>query len=194
LDPKALFPDPVTEVWLEVGFGGGEHLAAQARRHPQVGLIGCEPYVNGVARLLSLVEGDRLTNLRVFDNDARLLLDRLADASIDRVFVLFSDPWPKKRHQKRRFIGEETLRGLARVMRDGGLLRFASDEMGYVRWTLEHLHRNPDFLWAANRPEDWRRPPADGAETRYETKARAAGRTCVYLDFRRRFRGAPSPT
>ena len=193
LDPASLFSHRVTEVWLEVGFGGGEHLAAQARLHPEVGLIGCEPFVNGVARLLSMVERDRLTNLRIFDDDARLLLDRLIDGGIGRVFALFSDPWPKKRHHKRRFMGDETLKSLARVMRDGGVLRFASDDMGYVNWTLEHVHRSPDFVWTATCADDWRRRPLDWVETRYEAKARSAGRSCVYLDFRRRARDRGNP-
>lgn len=194
LDPASLFPQPVTDIWLEVGFGGGEHLAAQARRHPEIGFIGCEPFVNGVARLLAMVERDRITNLRVFDDDARILLNRLTDASIGRVFILFSDPWPKKRHHKRRFLREETLRSLARVMRGGGALRFATDDMGYVSWTLEHVRRNPDFAWTATCPDDWRRPPPDWVETRYEAKARATERTCIYLDFQRSGRGREDPT
>jgi tRNA (guanine-N7-)-methyltransferase len=186
IDPRTLFPARPGTVWLEVGFGGGEHLAAQAAAHPGVGFIGCEPFVNGVASLLALIEARRLANVRVLDDDARLLIGRLAAASIARVFVLFADPWPKTRHAKRRFIRPEVLDSLSRVMTDGAELRFASDDMGYVRWTLERLVGHPDFAWLAQRPDDWRRPPAGWCETRYEAKAKVAGRPCVYLTFRRR--------
>lgn len=186
MDPRALFAATPEAVWLEVGFGAGEHLAAQAEAHPDIGFIGCEPFVNGVAALLARIEAGRLANVRVLDDDARLLFGRLPDASIARVYVLFADPWPKARHAKRRFIRPETLDALARVMTDGADLRFASDDMGYVGWTLERLAGHPDFTWTARRPGDWRHPPAGWRETRYEAKAKAAGRPCVYLTFRRR--------
>jgi len=186
VDPRALFPGRPEAVWLEVGFGAGEHLAAQAAAHPDIGFIGCEPFVNGVAGLLARVEAAGLSNVRLLDDDARPLLDRLAEASIGRVFLLFADPWPKARHAKRRFIRPETLDALARVMTDGAELRFASDDMGYVGWTLERLTGHPDFAWTARRPGDWRHPPAGWCETRYEAKAKAAGRRRAYLTFRRR--------
>lgn len=186
LDPRTLFSGAPDTVWLEIGFGGGEHLAAQAEAHPGIGLIGCEPFVNGVASLLSQVDGRGLGNVRVLDDDARLLLDRLAEASIGRVFVLFADPWPKARHVKRRFVRPETLDALARVLADGAEFRFASDDMGYIRWTLAMVLAHPAFDWPVRGPADWRRPPADWCETRYEAKAKEAGRTCVYLTFRRR--------
>lgn len=186
LDPLSLFADPPDAVWLEIGFGGGEHLAAQAEACPAVGFIGCEPFVNGVASLLAQVDGRGLGNVRILDDDARLLLERLADASVARVFVLFADPWPKARHAKRRFVRPETLDALARVMADGAEFRFASDDMGHVRWALEQVLVHPAFDWPARGPADWRCPPVDWCETRYEAKARQAGRSCVYLTFRRR--------
>jgi tRNA (guanine-N7-)-methyltransferase len=188
LDLRALFGDTVSDVWLEVGFGAGEHLAAQAAAHPDVGFIGCEPYVNGVASLLVQVEARQLANVRIFADDARLLMAALPEASIGRVFVLFSDPWPKKRHSDRRFIGPRTGTDLARILKDGGELRFASDLMEYVRWTLEHVTADPSFAWNARGPADWRHRPADWCETRYEAKALTRGASCIYLCFQRRAR------
>lgn len=185
-EPRALFDGKVRDIWLEVGFGAGEHLVAQAAAHPDVGFIGCEPYVNGVASLLAQVAERGLANVRVFDDDARLLLAALPEASIDRVFVLFSDPWPKKRHNHRRFIGPATLSVLARVLNDDGELCFASDQMEYVRWALEHVTADASFAWRARVPADWRQRPADWFETRYETKALTRGAACSYLRFRRR--------
>jgi len=188
VDPSALFGDATREIWLEIGFGGGEHLAEQARRHPHVGMIGCEPFVNGVGRLLSEIDRDGLQNVRIHADDARELLDALPDASIARVFVLFADPWPKARHHRRRFIGPENLPKLARVMRSGAELRLASDQMPLIRWMLFHTLENGDFEWVASGPEDWRNRPADWPATRYESKALARGERCVYLTFRRRAR------
>ncbi len=189
LDPAALFPRPMAALWLEVGFGAGEHLAFQAERHPEVGFIGCEAFVDGIAGLLVLVRERGLDNVRLFADDARRLIAALPDASLDRCFVLFPDPWPKTRHHKRRFVSPETLDQLARVLGDGAELRFASDHAGYARWTLERFQRHPAFVWTARRPSDWRQRPGDGPATRYEAKALAAGRRCLYLSFRRRPRG-----
>ena len=188
IDPKTLFDSPVREVWLEIGFGAGEHLAAQAGSHPEVGIVGCEAFVNGIASLLSHVDNGNLGNVRLFDDDARMILDRIAPASLSRVFVLFPDPWPKTRHSARRFIQTEMLNRLGGLMRDGGELRVATDDMGYVRWTLEHAARHPMFEWTARRPGDWREPPADWCPTRYESKAKRLGRPCVYMSFTRRAR------
>ncbi len=193
LDPAALFGRPVKEVWLEVGFGAGEHLAAQAAAHPEVGLIGCEPFLNGVARLLARIEEQRLSNIRILADAARPLIDALPDASVDRMFVLFPDPWPKKRHHARRFIAPDNLGAIARILRDGAELRMASDDMGYVRWMLFHTLGHGAFEWLARGPEDWRMRPADWPETRYEAKARAAGAACVFLRFRRRPRASAAP-
>lgn len=186
LDPAQLFPASLADVWLEIGFGAGEHLAAMARAHPCAGLIGCEPFVNGVAAVVAAVERERLANVRVFDDDARLLLPHLPDACLGRVFVLFPDPWPKARHAERRIIGAETLDALARVMRAGAELRFASDHPLMVRWTLEHVTGHAAFDWCAAGPGDWRQRPADWPATRYEAKARARGARCTYLRFVRR--------
>jgi len=183
-DPRHLFGGKVDRVWLEVGFGGGEHLADLAEAHPRTGLIGCEPYVNGVAKLLTAVRDRGLGNVRILDDDARLLLARLPDGSIDRVFVLFPDPWPKRRHWNRRFIGPENLPALARILKPGGELRAATDHPGYLTWMLMHLGRHPDFEWLAEGPADWRQRPADWPPTRYERKSLAG--VPHFMRFRRR--------
>ncbi|MED5357294.1 MAG: tRNA (guanine(46)-N(7))-methyltransferase TrmB [Pseudomonadota bacterium] len=183
-----LFPADRAAYWLEIGFGGGEQLSVQAKAHPSVGFIGCEPFINGVARLLTDIDQENLSNIRLFTDDARLLMDRLDEAVISRAFVLFPDPWPKKRHADRRFINRENLDTLSRIMRDGAELRFASDEMGYIRWTLKQVRGHPDFEWTAETVKDWKGRPDDWPPTRYEGKALAAGRSCIYLRFRRRIR------
>ena len=188
IDPAGLFDFPVREIWLEIGFGGGEHLAAQAAAHPRVGLLGCEPYVNGVAKLLARIADRGLRNVRIYPDDARDLLDRLPDASLGRVFVLFPDPWPKARHHRRRIVSTETLASLGRVMRDGAELRLATDHAEYGRWMLAHLERESAFEWLARRPGDWRRRTGDWPATRYEVKASGQGRACLYLRYRRRRR------
>ncbi|WP_298960018.1 tRNA (guanine(46)-N(7))-methyltransferase TrmB [uncultured Methylobacterium sp.] len=185
LDPAALFPRPVDDVWLEIGFGGGEHLAAQAARHPQVGLIGCEPFVNGVVKLLRAVEEQDLDAVRVWDRDAMELLPRLPDASLGRVFLLYPDPWPKRRQRKRRFVSDESLAEIARVLRPGGEFRFASDIDDYAGWTLVRAARCPALRWTAARATDWTAPWPDWPGTRYEVKMSATGRRPTYLTFRR---------
>jgi tRNA (guanine-N7-)-methyltransferase len=190
LDPGTLFP-PLADgrrrpVWLEIGFGAGENLAWQARAHPDVGLLGAEVFINGIAQLLRRVETDDLAAVRIFQGDARDLLEALPAASIDRVFVLFPDPWPKARHHKRRLIQRDTLAQLARIMGDGVELRLATDDMPYARWMLEQMAGHPDFIWLAEGPDDWRQRPADWPPTRYEAKAQASGDTSVYLRFARR--------
>ncbi len=186
LDLSSAFPAPVKDIWLEVGFGAGEHLAGQAGAHPDIGFIGCEPFINGIASLLSRIEKDGLTNIRIYDDDARKLIPFLPEASIGKVFVLFSDPWPKKRHHRRRFIADETLDALARALADHGELRLASDHGGYVSGTLELLTRHRAFSWAARTKRDWMEPPSGWVETRYEKKAKAEGSRPVYLRFSRR--------
>ncbi len=188
VDPVHLFGRSPNRIWLEIGFGAGEHLAAQAEAHPEVDFIGCEPFVNGIAALLSHIDAIGLTNVRIHDDDARPLLAALPEAAVERAFILFPDPWPKTRHHKRRIIAPPTLDALARVMADGAELRFASDHMDYVRWALDQFWRHGAFAWTARRPADWRRRPADAIETRYEAKARADGAACVHLIFRRRHR------
>ncbi|HEX3942930.1 MAG TPA: tRNA (guanine(46)-N(7))-methyltransferase TrmB [Rhizomicrobium sp.] len=174
----------IHDAWLEVGFGGGEHLVWQARQHSNVGLIGAEPYVNGVVKLLSQQEGGPLPNIRIYTGDARDILEALPDASLDRLFILFPDPWPKTRHHKRRFIQMDTLNELSRVMKAGAELRFASDDAGYVEWTLERLMAHPAFEWTATRAADWCARPADWPPTRYEAK-QLHGKP-AFLNFHRR--------
>ncbi len=189
-DAHAAFAGPgqadLRALWLEIGFGGGEHLAWQAAAHPQVGLIGAEPFINGVARLLSTIERDRLDNIRVYTDDARTLIDALPEASIERCFLLFPDPWPKRRHHKRRFVRRDNLDRLARLLGDGAEFRVATDHMAYGRWILARLLAHPAFEWPAERADDWRRRPVDWPETRYEAKALGEGRHCLYFRFRRR--------
>jgi len=201
--------ETVSEVWLEIGFGAGEHLLWQASAHPHIGIIGVEPYVAGIAKLLSKLslsptgiplspaggegwgEGaihprSNHRNIRLYTEDARDVIAALPDASLSRVFLLFPDPWPKTRHHKRRFVQIEMLDQLARVMRKGAEFRFGTDDLGYLVWTLERLSAHPEFAWLARSPDDWQRRPADWPETRYEAKAIASGRVCTYLRFTRR--------
>jgi tRNA (guanine-N7-)-methyltransferase len=185
-DPNTLFPVPPQAVWLEIGFGAGEHLAQHAEQHPDIGFIGCEVFETGVARLLGEIARRCLDNIRVYPDDARLLLDRLVPASIGRVFILFPDPWPKARHHKRRLVSRATLDRLAAIMQPGVELRLATDDRGYLVWMLEHLTAHPDFTWLARTPSDWRERPPDWPATRYEEKARAAGRAPAFLRFVRR--------
>ena len=175
---------PPDGIWLEVGFGAGEHLVWQAKEHPGVGLIGCEPYINGVAKCLAHIEREGLENIRLFTDDARLVMSALPDQSLSRAFVLFPDPWPKSRHHKRRFVARANLDILARLMKPGAELRLATDDPSYLPWMVEHACTHPAFEWLAERPADWRGRPADWPPTRYETK-RIAG-VPVFLRFRRR--------
>jgi tRNA (guanine-N7-)-methyltransferase len=186
LDPGSLFADPPRSVWLEIGFGGGEHLAAQAERHRDIGFIGCEVFENGIAKLVGEVERRNLGNIRLFTDDARLLIEALPAASIERAFILFPDPWPKKRHHKRRIVSRDTLDGLARIMSDGAELRLATDDPDYFSWMLECVTDHPAFAWQVRRAEDWRYRPPGWPPTRYEEKARAAGRPPAFLSACRR--------
>ncbi len=185
VDPATLFPG-AEEIWLEVGFGGGEHLAWQAQENPSVGLIGAEPFVNGVAKLLTKIDESGLQNIRIHFGDARPLLEALPDASLSKLFVLHPDPWPKKRHHKRRMISPWFLAEAARLLAPGGELRVASDIPDYIRWTLMHVRNEPAFEWTAQYAADWKVRPADWPETRYEAKAAREGRPPAYLIFRRR--------
>ena len=168
-------------LWLEIGFGGGEHLAYQAERNPGVGIIGCEPYLNGIGEPLKQIETRKLKNIRLHGDDARPLIDALPDASLDRVFILYPDPWPKTRHHKRRIISTEFLTSLARVMKPGAELRLATDHADYATWMLERLLAHPDFKWTAKSCDDWLKPWPDYTPTRYEQKALAGKPT--YLSF-----------
>jgi len=184
IDLAALFPE-ARSFAFEVGFGGGEHLAAQAGAHPDVGYIGCEPFLNGVAKLLTQVGQVKLKNVRVHPDDARDVLPRLPSQSLSAVYVLFPDPWPKLRHHKRRFIQKRSLDEIARVLKPGGEVRVATDHSDYARWALQHLMADLRFRWTAECAADWRVRPADWPATRYEQKALKAGRSCVYLQFLR---------
>ena len=181
LDPLTLFDQPPRALWLEIGFGGGEHLAAQAATHRDIGFLGVEPFVNGVAKLLRTAETLNLANVRILVDDARLLLDALPESSLERAFILFPDPWPKARHHKRRIVNPRTLAALARCVRAGGELRLATDDPDYARWMLAAALAEPRWTWTAERASDWREPPPDWTPTRYEAKARAAGRRPVWL-------------
>ncbi|WP_421936948.1 tRNA (guanosine(46)-N7)-methyltransferase TrmB [Phenylobacterium sp.] len=181
VSPQALMPD-ARETWLEIGFGGGEHMAAQAARHPDVLILGAEPFVNGVASAVRHIDEQALGNVRLHDNDVRELIARIPDASLARVFILFPDPWPKARQQKRRLVQPELVADLARILRPGGRLRFASDVASYVDQALERVLANPAFAWPAERPDDWRMPPFDHVTTRYEEK-RLGDCAPVFLDF-----------
>lgn len=169
-----------SQIWLEIGFGGGEHLLEQAIRHPDVLCIGCEPFIDGVAKLVEDIDEHKLENIRILPEDARLLLEALPDNSLDRVFILFPDPWPKIRHQKRRIVSQQTLDILERVLKPGGELRLATDHVDYAMWMLAQVLEHQGFEWQAERNVDWKTAPSDWVPTRYEQKTRAEGREPVY--------------
>jgi tRNA (guanine-N7-)-methyltransferase len=181
-----LFDAPVEAVRLEIGFGGGEHLHHESGRCPGTGFIGVEPFVNGLAAILVMLAADPRRNVRLYDDDATRLLDWLPDASLAGIDLFYPDPWPKKKHWKRRFVNAANLDRFARVMRSGATFRFASDIGHYVNWTLLAFRSRPDFEWIAASADDWRRPYEGWPGTRYEAKALREGRTPAYLTFRRR--------
>ncbi len=180
-----LFPQGAREVWLEIGFGSGEHLLWQAEHSSAIGIIGCEPFINGVASLLGGIEDRGLDRIRIHDGDARDVLAWLPDGSIARVFLLFPDPWPKSRHLKRRLLTPEIAAEFARVLEPGGELRFASDNGDYAGHALAILLGSDAFAWDAERASDWQRRPDDWPQTRYERKAVSEGRKPIYLRLRR---------
>lgn len=183
---EGLFPDRVDLVRLEIGFGGAEHLIGEAERNPHCGFIGVEPFVNGMAKALAAIDKKGLRNIRLHHGDATELIAWLPDASISRVDLLYPDPWPKRRHWKRRFVQDATIAALIRILRHGGEFRFASDIPHYVAWTLRRALAAPDLIWTAERADDWRKPWPGFESTRYETKAIREGRTPCYLIFRKR--------
>ena len=183
LDLAEVFPGR-SEVWVEIGFGGGEHMVAMAERYPDVGIIGCEPFINGVAMLLGRIRGAGVTNLKVHPGDARDLFDVLPKGSVAKAFLNYPDPWPKARHHRRRFVTQDHLEPLFGVMRSGGEFRVATDIEDYVRQTLQEVPK-AGFEWTAEGPRDWREPWADWQSTRYEQKALREGRTPHYLTFRK---------
>lgn len=181
--PPGLGFGAVREIWLEIGFGGAEHMIAQARANPNVGIIGCEPFEEGVVKALAAIETQGLANVRLHADDARPLLRWLPTASLARVFILFPDPWPKARHKKRRLFSEPVLAELARVVRPGGELRFATDWGDYARHALYAVAREKSFSWLAASAVDWRHRPPDWPQTRYETKAIAEDRRRYFFRF-----------
>jgi tRNA (guanine-N7-)-methyltransferase len=185
-DLRALFPLPVMETRLEIGFGGAEHLIAQAAAHPHVGFFGCEPFVNGMAKALAAIDAYSLTNIRLHHGDVLPLLDWLPGACLARVDLLYPDPWPKRRHWKRRFVNDDNIGRLARVLQPAGEFRFATDWPAYAAWTLERLLRAPAFVPIAQAADAWRQPWPEYSATRYETKARREGRVPFYFTFRRK--------
>jgi len=185
LDAAALFPERPASLWLEIGFGSGEHLATEASRHPDFGYIGCEAFLNGVAKALTLIDESQLRNVRLYQGDARAVIEALPQSALDGVYLLYPDPWPKRRQRKRRFLSDEMLGRLARVMRPGAELRFATDIDDNAGWTLTRVLRSADFTWTARNAKDWRSPWEGWSGTRYETKAILVGRRPVYLTFQR---------
>lgn len=171
------------ESWLEIGFGGGEHLLHMARLYPQTGIIGIEPFLNGIAKVLTGIENDSLKNIGLHHGDARDVMDRMPDECMDKIFVLFPDPWPKPRHFKRRILTKAFITEIKRLLRPGGEFRFASDIITYVDWTLERVMDDGGFEFTPQNAKDWREPPADWPGTRYEAKAFREGRKCHYFEF-----------
>ncbi|GLR94430.1 MULTISPECIES: tRNA (guanosine(46)-N7)-methyltransferase TrmB [Bradyrhizobium] len=184
-DARAIFAPAAEDVRLEIGFGGGEHLAAEAQNFPATGFIGCEPYVNGMAKILAQIEAANIGNIRLFAGDAAELVAWLPRDSLSRIDLIHPDPWPKRRHWKRRFVQDRTIAAMARVLRSGGEFRFVCDIDDYCAWTLSHLARSQDFVWLAERADDFRQPWPGYTMTRYGRKAAREGRKAAYLRFRR---------
>ena len=184
-DLSGLFDPPLAETRLEIGFGGGEHLLAEARAHSATGFVGCEPYVNGMAKILTQIEAHNVGNIRLFAGDAADLLAWLPPRSLSRIDLIHPDPWPKRRHWKRRFVQDATIAAMARVLQRDGEFRFVSDIDDYCAWTLAHLLRSRDFTWTAERASDWRLPWPTYTMTRYGQKAAREGRVAAYLRFRK---------
>jgi tRNA (guanine-N7-)-methyltransferase len=183
-DLAALFESRPDDIRLEIGFGGGEHLIAEAQAFPKLGFIGCEPYVNGMAKILAQIEAHNIGNIRLFAGDAAELLTWLPSRALARIDLIHPDPWPKRRHWKRRFVQDAIIAAMARVLKPEGEFRFVSDIADYCAWTLAHLARSPDFIWTAEQASDWRQPWADYTMTRYGRKAEREGRQAAYLRFR----------
>lgn len=181
-----LFDHNPSDIWLEIGFGKGEHLIAQAKANPHIGFIGCEPFINGVSGLVDHMVRDNVTNIRFFMDDARLLMDAMEENSISRGFILFPDPWPKKKHHKRRIVSPGNLVVISRLLKDNAELRIGTDHHDYCRWILARLMENSDFNWKSDHPDQWHQRPDDWPPTRYEQKALTVGRKSAYMTFIRR--------
>ena len=184
-DLAGLFDPPADAVRLEIGFGGGEHLVAEARAYPDLGFIGCEPYVNGMAKILAQIETHNISNIRLFAGDAAELLAWAPPHSLARIDLIHPDPWPKRRHWKRRFVQDATVHAMARILKPAAEFRFVSDIDDYCAWTLAHLLRSPEFAWTAERADDWRLPWPGYTMTRYGRKAEREGRRAAHFRFRR---------
>jgi tRNA (guanine-N7-)-methyltransferase len=184
-DLRALFPVPVTELVLEIGFGGGESMVAQATEQPRTGFLGVEPFINGMAKALAAIETGALRNVRLHFDDAVSLINWLPEASLARIDLIHPDPWPKRRHWKRRFVQDEMLTRLARILRPGGEFRFVTDVADYAAWTLLRLLRSELFTWTAHCADDWRKPWPGFTDTRYHAKAARERRASCFLVFRR---------
>jgi tRNA (guanine-N7-)-methyltransferase len=186
VDPASFFSkeNPVKAIWFEIGFGNGEHLLQLAMNNPDIGFIGCEPFINGVAALCVGIRENNVKNIRIWPDDARMLMARLKDHSLDRLFLLHPDPWPKTRHHKRRFVQTETLDQIAKLLKPGAEFRMATDHPELAAWLLEKTYFHPAFTWLATCADDWRKPPADWPETRYGQKGLKQGRPPVYFRFR----------
>jgi tRNA (guanine-N7-)-methyltransferase len=184
-DLNSLFSPAAARVRLEIGFGGAEHLLAQAIAEPQTGFIGADAFVNAIAKALAGIEANKLANVRLHFGDASELIDWLPPASLARIDLLYPDPWPKRRHWKRRFIQDEMLKRLARILQSCGELRFATDIPNYADYALMRILRSPDFVWTAQRADDWRKPWDGYSQTRYEAKAKREGRAPAYFIFKK---------
>ena len=185
-DLAALFPHAPAVLRLEIGFGGGEHLIAQAIAHPECGFIGADGFLNAIGKALVAVDDNDLGNVRLHHGDASDLLDWLPAGAFARIDLLYPDPWPKRRNWKRRFIQDDNLVRLSRILRSGGELRFATDIDSYMTYALTRVMRSPDFEWTAESADDWRNPWPGFTRTRYEAKAIREGRTPAYFIFRKK--------
>ena len=185
-DLRTLFQQPIEDVHLEIGFGGGEHLLAQAQQNPRIGFLGSEPFINAMAKALAVIEARQIANVRLHFDDAAYLLAWLPTASLGRLDLIYPDPWPKRRHWKRRFVQDASVAEIARILRPGAEFRFVTDVPDYAAWTLQRVLRSPDVVWTAERADDWRKPWSGFAGTRYEAKATREGRVPSYFVFRRR--------
>ena len=186
VDLPGLFKKTPKAIWMEIGFGSGEHLAALAAKNPRVGFIGCEPFINGVASLLTIINEKKIENIRIFDDDVRLLIPYLREACLERIFVLFADPWPKHRHRNRRITVEENLTEFARLLTDDGQILFATDQHGFAAWSLANILRERRLVWTARRAKDWHEEPDNWTPTRYQLKTRKEGRKPVFINVQRR--------
>jgi tRNA (guanine-N7-)-methyltransferase len=184
-DFRSLFAVPVTDVALDIGFGGGESMIAQATAQPDIGIIGVEPFINGMAKALAAIENGNLENIRLHFNDAATLIEWLPDATVSRIDLFHPDPWPKRRHWKRRFVQDEMIAQFARILRPSGRFRFVTDVADYAAWTLQRFLRSAEFEWTAQCADDWRRAWPAFTPTRYHVKATREGRTSCFLIFRR---------